>query len=61
MLREVWDNSLSEAIQGFRVQKPEHEMRHPYGMKALQLADHFCATSSHEVLLRAAYHLIEVL
>jgi hypothetical protein len=29
-------------------------------MKALQLADHFCAASSHEVLLRAAYHLVGV-
>jgi hypothetical protein len=60
-LREVRGNSLYEAIQGFRVQKPEHEMRHPHCMKALQLTDHFCAASSHEVLLRAAYHLSGIL
>ena len=57
---EMRDNSLYEALQGLGVQEPEYEMRHPYGMKALQLADHFCAASGHEVLLWAAHHLIGV-
>ena len=57
---EMWSNHLYEALQGLGVQKSEHEMRHTYGMKALQLADHFCAASSHEVLLWAAYYLFWV-
>src|SRR5258707_11538794 len=57
---EMRDNSLYESLQGLGVQEPEYEMRHPYSMKALQLADHFCAASGHEVLLRAAHHLIGV-
>src|SRR5690348_5449022 len=54
---EMRHNGLYESLQGFGAQEPKHEMRHPHGMKALQLADHFCTASRHEVLLRAAYHL----
>ena len=55
------DNRLDEALQGLGVQEPEHEMCYPYGMKALQLADHFCTASRYEVLLWAVYHLSGVL
>jgi hypothetical protein len=57
---EVRDNRLYESLQGLVVQEPEHEMRHPYGLKALPFADHFRAASGHEVLLRAAYDLIGI-
>ncbi len=57
---EMRDDSLYESLQGLGVQEPEYEMRHPYGMKTLQLLDYFCAASGHEVLLRAAHHLIGV-
>jgi hypothetical protein len=43
------DNRLYESLQGLGVQKPEHEMGYPYGMKALQLADHFGTASGREV------------
>ena len=32
---EVGDNRADESFQGFRVQEPEHAMRHPHGVKAL--------------------------
>lgn|SRR5215467_14426764 len=57
---EVRDNRLHETLQGFRVQEPEHEMRYPYGLEALQLLDHFCAAASDEILLRAEYHLVGI-
>src|SRR5260221_12824302 len=57
---EMRENSLYESLQGLGLQEPEYEMRPPYSMKALQLLDHFCAASRHEVLLRAAHHLIGV-
>lgn len=47
---EVRHNSPHESLQGLGVQEPEHEMRHPHCMKALQFMDHFCAASGHEVL-----------
>jgi hypothetical protein len=55
---EVRRNRLYESLQGFRVQEPEHEMRHPYSLETLQFLDHFGAAAGHEVLLRAAYHFI---
>ena len=54
-------NSSYEPLQGLRIQKSEHEMGHAHFMKLLQFPDHFCAVSSHEVLLRMAYNLIGVL
>jgi hypothetical protein len=54
---EVWRNCLRESPKRFRIQEPEHEMRHSQGMEAFQFLDHFRAATSHKMLLRTAYNL----
>src|SRR5436305_6847237 len=54
---KVRHNSVYKPLQGLRIQKPEHKMGHTHFMKLLQFADHFCAVSGHEVLLRMAHNL----